>query len=694
MQKIGVISAALCAAIAVHEAEAKVESATPFADNMVLQREMKVPVWGTAEPGESVTVTFAGQKKSAVADASGKWRVALDPMPASKESRVLRIAGPSNAEEVKNVLVGEVWFASGQSNMECPIWGPNPRYRDGRGRIMVSATRRPFIRYAKNAKNCSASPRLGWKGVWRDYSPESFQATYNYNLSATAFYFALELYSALEIPVGIVDSSWGGTRIEPWTPLSALPKAPVIPENPGSRVPTALWNGMVAGWAPMAMRGFIWYQGCSNAGDGMAYCAKMHNLYDGWAKEFENPGLKLYFVQLAPFSRNWFTVQQAQAKFAAEEKNAALVTTCDIGNNYDIHPNDKASVAKRLALHALKRDYGFADVVDDAPVVSSWRVEGDKMFLSFSDAKQFYVYIDNRSQDVPGFEVAGLTGGFVPAKVCNKCDRGTFQGSELILAAKGVNEPRRVRYLANKPWNGYLYSVDSGLPVGPFELDTRKPEDFRRGAPAKLGDALAVPEIAGFRKVLVADIPATGGFLEAGYAFDETAKAGAFTRVAYVFELEGEDGSVDWAVAAMDAFTDDAAKLGVPAASNAFFQQKVSNLVVRSNRATVPEGELPDGGVIEFFNTNYSTPTKLQGVGGLNDKYDINDSPASNGQAGYGCMQVHNAKAGVTVFALNNLKNGPADVGIGNSDEGEHPDWTFAKNAQKYKTRRLTVLVK
>lgn len=121
------------AVLAASEADAKVVSATPFADNMVFQRERAVPVWGTADAGEEVTVAFAGQTKATTADAAGKWSVSLDPMPASKESRVLRIAGKDNAEEINNVLVGEVWFASGQSNMECPIWGPNPRYRDAKG---------------------------------------------------------------------------------------------------------------------------------------------------------------------------------------------------------------------------------------------------------------------------------------------------------------------------------------------------------------------------------------------------------------------------------------------------------------------------------------------------------------------------------------------------------------------------------
>ena len=693
MKRVIVAAAAGIAAIVLPNAtSATPVSATPFADNMVLQRGMAVPVWGVADPGERVTVTFAGQEKSATADAKGAWRVALDPMEASKESRTLRIAGASGSEEFANVLVGEVWFASGQSNMECPIWGDKPRYRDGSGAVMVASTRRPFVRYAKNAKNCSRAPRLGWKAQWRDFSPESFKATMGRNLSAVAFYYALELYDALDIPVGVVDSSWGGTRIEPWTPASAYGAGFKMPENFTNRTPTTLWNGMVAAWAPMAMRGFIWYQGCANNGEGDSYRVKMHRLYDGWAREFENPDLKMYFVQLAPFHKNWFGIQLAQAAFAAEERNAAIATTCDMGNLDDIHPNCKEPVARRLALHALRRDYGFKDVVDESPTLKAFRIDGDKFVMAFDNASAWYAYNDDRSSAV-GFEVAAATGPFVPAKILNSGANGNLGGgAELVVAAKGVAAPRRLRYLASKPWKGSLYSSDSGLPLGPFEIDARDPSENRReGAPSSLGDAFMVPELSGFRKIYEADLPA-GKF--GGYSFDGAADAGVFSRLAYVLELVHHDGSADWVVAAMDAFSDDAAKLGVPAASKETFQRRVANLVVRSNVKAVEEGTFVEGGAVEFFNTNYNKskgfPEMAEGDGG---EYDFNDS--ANGEpGGYGCMQVHDAKRGVTVFAYNHFNgSGTADVGIGTNADG-HPDWTFAGNANEYKARRLTVLVK
>jgi sialate O-acetylesterase len=312
--------------------------------------------------------------------------------------------------------------------------------------------------------------------------------------------------------------------------------------------------------------------------------------------------------------------------------------------------------------------------------------------MSFNDAASWYVYNADRS-GVQGFEIAGPEGAFKPAKVVNAgVGGGTLKGAELVVKADGISKPRRLRYLASKPWIGALYSFDSGLPLGPFEIDARNPADGRRDLPSKLGDALKMPELEGFRTVYVADIPSAGKFEAGNYSVDNAAKAGAFSRVAYVMELVCKDDSADWSVAAMDAFTADAAQLGVPAVSKAFFQQKVGNLVVRSNRECVKEG--PREGVIEFFNSNYAQGAKLAGIGGDGKVYDFNDA-AGGPNPGYGCLQIHDWKNGTTVMAYNNFNgNGAADIGIGNSVEGPNPDWTFAGNAGDYKARRLTILVK
>ena len=501
---------------------AKLELATPFADGMVLQRGREVPVWGKAEPGKKITVEFAGNSVSTVACAKGCWKVMLPAMAASKESRVLKVTeiesgffwdDALDAVEVSDVLVGEAWMCSGQSNTDCPVWGGSSRYRDGWGAMMLTSTVKPFVRLVKTPLVASVEPRYNYKAKWMKMTPEMYDAYCKGTRmpSAMGYYFALELANALDVPVGLVDSSWGGTNIDAWTPRSgyegmdslkdvaALPlldsnafdkeKKDGVYKNVGVcgswiQQPTALWNGMVAAYAPMACRGFIWYQGCHNAGEYQRYCDKMHALYNGWSKEFENPELKLYFVQLAPWGYGGIAnIQIAQAKFDAEEPNAGMAVINDVGNLTDIHPNDKRTVAKRLSLHALKRDYGFETVRDNSPTLKSWKIDGDKFVLSFDDADGWYIYNYQQGSPEVGFEIAGADGVFKPAKLVNvkmtphyKTKKPEFKGEvagkDLVVSAEGVKEPKKLRYLFSRPWFGALYNSHC-LPLGAFEVGVK-----------------------------------------------------------------------------------------------------------------------------------------------------------------------------------------------------------------------------
>ena len=496
---------------------AKVEMGTPFTDGVVLQRDRQVPVWGKAEPGRKVTVAFAGNEVSTIACAKGCWKVMLPAMEASKESRVLTVTeaeigwlwdSATDVVAVQDVLVGEVWMCAGQSNTDCPIWGGSPRYRDGWGAMTLTSTAKPFVRLVKTPLVPATSPKKDYMAKWVKMTPEMFDAV-NKGVrmpSAMGYYYALELANALDIPVGLVDSSWGGTNIDAWTPpsgydgldeLKDITQLPLLDQKAFAEAkangvykgksiygnwqqqPAALWNGMVAAYAPMACRGFIWYQGCHNAGEHPRYCAKMHALYNGWAKEFANPYLKLYFVQLAPWGNAGIAnIQMAQAKFDVEEKNAGMAVINDVGNLSDIHPNDKRTVAKRLALHALKRDYGFETVRDNSPTLSTWKLEGNKYVLSFNDAEGWYIYNPDRSVQT-GFEVCGADGKWVPAKILNLVgsnDRngklqyqGTVNGKTLEVAADGVKEPKGLRYLFSRPWFGCLYN-EVCLPLAAFSI--------------------------------------------------------------------------------------------------------------------------------------------------------------------------------------------------------------------------------
>ena len=522
------IMAAAAVSVAVMVAEADVRLAPVFGDKMVLQRDMPVRVWGYADPREMVVVRFADQKKTVVASDDGTWQVELDAMPASCEGRPLTVTGAkpdsahwlngfglwasrnaTNEETIEDVLVGEVWFCAGQSNTDCPIWGGGPRYRDGQGALLLQMTKRPLVRLVKTPLAWTEAPKMGVKAVWREMTPELYEAYKNgvRMPSAMGYCYALELYNALQIPVGLVDSSWGGTNIDAWTPRSGLATRPDLKdvadlpildasafkkarEKGGAyagkgiygspqQQPTVLWNGMVAAYAQMAIGGFIWYQGCHNAGEYQRYCSKMHALYNGWAAEFRNPALKLYFVQLAPWGNSGIAyIQEAQAQFAAEEPNSGMAVINDVGNLVDIHPNDKRTVARRLAVHALRRDYGYESLRANSPTLKAWKIDGAKFRLTFNDVDGWYVYNPDRSVQT-GFEIAGADGKFVPAKIENlawgkgrdgkpKCD-GNIVGAELVVSADGVAAPKKLRYLYSRPWFGCLYS-ESCLPLGAFHI--------------------------------------------------------------------------------------------------------------------------------------------------------------------------------------------------------------------------------
>ena len=482
-----------------------VELASPFSDGMVLQRERPVPVWGWAKPGTKVKVSFGGKSVSSAADADGKWRVNLPPMKASKKGRELKV----NEVVVHDVLVGEVWFCSGQSNMELPLVGDNPRTRDRNGSLVAQMTYRPCIRFAHMKTGVKMTPqaRAAHPVVWRDFRPENLQS----NVSAVAVYYGLELYGALDVPIGLVGVYRGGSRLEPWVPNEGFRSVPemkdqaeYVPVEKGfskeallklnpkiikghlSTVfqPSVHWNAMVEPWAPYACRGMIWYQGEANAAEGDDYIPKLQALYNGWSQRFENRDFSLYVVQLAPMAADTVGLQEAQQKFVEREPHAALAVITDIGNVHDIHPNEKEFVAKRLAVQALRRDYGFR-IKSDSPVFDGLRIEGTNAVVRFRNAESLYIYNKDRSMTT-GFELAGADGVWKPATVVNlkkskwsngkEFVPGTIEGREIVLTAKGVNAPAAVRYLHTRPYFGSVYN-EVDLPLGPFHAQAAKGAD-------------------------------------------------------------------------------------------------------------------------------------------------------------------------------------------------------------------------
>ena len=305
---------------------AEVKLPNIIGNDMVLQREMPVPIWGWADSGEEVTVTFAGQSKTAKPGKNGKWMVKLSALKANSKPATLTIKG-SNEIKLENILVGEVWICSGQSNMEWSIRSSMNAKEE------IAASDHPGIRLF-NVPGHKTHPkpqqRLAIPTEWKVCKPDT-----SANFSAVGYYFGRRLHKELGVPVGLVGSNWGGTRIEPWTTLAGFESVSELSKEAekvksykadtkvGGGSPSAIYNQMVHPLAPFAMRGGIWYQGESNGGEHMSYYHKKHALVNGWRKVFQNKDLAFYWVQLANFQNpgtnpaggdGWAKIREAQTK--------------------------------------------------------------------------------------------------------------------------------------------------------------------------------------------------------------------------------------------------------------------------------------------------------------------------------------------------------------------------------------------
>ncbi|MBO7721522.1 MAG: hypothetical protein J6T01_03855 [Kiritimatiellae bacterium] len=455
-------AAMLTATIAAQAAATPPKTASPFGDGMVLQRDKPAPVWGKAAPGEKISVSFAGRTVTTAAGADGRWRVSLPPMPASKTSRTLTVKSLDSGTEraFRDVLVGEVWLASGQSNMALLIWSGDPRVRDRNGAAVMQIVRNREVRYANLLDwQTSDTPQdsIG-TFVWREHRPENVGRGWDGGQSAVAFYFAELIHQALDVPVGMIVACAGGTPIKPF-----------FVGNP-------VWNHYFAPTAPYACRGLIWYQGESDPAYGEEeYVAQLKKFLDGWSAAFENPGLPMCIAQICSGG----AVARAQALFARRDTRAHTAVTYDVGNPWDIHPNEKFTVGLRLALLALKYEYGWSDIRAESPSPRSARVEtGGAVRIAFDNAVSFYSYARDHSAKT-SFELAGKDGKWHPAALANQIGRktgkdgretchGEFSGVQLVLSSPEVPEPCKVRNCAD-PRLAVVYN-ESALPIGPFEM--------------------------------------------------------------------------------------------------------------------------------------------------------------------------------------------------------------------------------
>lgn len=485
-----------------------------FSDHMVLQREQPVPIWGTADAGETIVVQFAGQTKTVVVDASNHWEVILDRMPASKVPAVLKISSKGKSEIINrkftDVLVGEVWLCSGQSNMQFPM------NETENGAIEIQKARSETIRLYHTPLVQSAFPLEKIDATWTKCTPESVK-----EFSAVAYYFGKKLNTELDVPIGLLHSSWGGTRIEPWTPpcgfegidaleyidqmvrkaqpdspeykqimsryreqvgqwlartseafersefISEPPVPPVgliLPES--NQTATRLYNGMIHAHIPFAIRGAIWYQGESNRDDGMLYVEKNKALLKGW-RSLWGYDFPFYFVQIAPYqywkedpevlARFW----EAQSEIVKQIPNTGMAIVSDATTLDDIHPRNKQIPGSRLALLALDNTYG-KDVVSTGPVFKKMEKMGGALKIHFDSADGLTTH-NGKSPD--WFEIAGADRVFIKAKA-------KIVGESVVLTSPEVSDPLAVRFAWHKLAAPNLVN-GAGLPTSAFRAGKR-----------------------------------------------------------------------------------------------------------------------------------------------------------------------------------------------------------------------------
>ncbi|MBN8215072.1 MAG: 9-O-acetylesterase [Spirochaetes bacterium] len=696
--------------------------ASIFSSNMVLQQEKPIVVWGWDAPGTQVTVTLGDKTAQATANAKGEWKATLAPMKADGKTYALTVKGTS-AVVCENVVLGEVWLCSGQSNMEWGIRGVDDAATE------IAAANYSNIRLFFVPKKFLASPTNAIPSAWKACTP----ATIVEGHSAVGYFFGRNIHTNLKVPVGLITSAWGGTRIEPWTvpegfamvpvlqsqltqalamdPRSALRKAAletylkkleawaaearasiasdsanaIAPPYPpellpptSQQQPSVLYNGMIHPLVPFAIRGALWYQGESNHPEGLLYTEKKKALILGWRKIWGDE-FPFYFVQIAPYQYGnenpsilaefWEAVDIATRVIP----KVGMAVVNDIGNLKDIHPKNKQEVGRRLALHALAKDYGRKGLEWSGPTYKSHLVEGDKMKVSFDHVGAGLVSRDGKP--LTWWELLDAKeGGWTPAEA-------VIQGAQVVVSAPSVKNPLAVRHAWHKLAEPNFMNKD-GLPAVPFRAGAWTNRDAL---------SLNVGELKDYQLVLQLDIAKVSG--EPAYAVDNRATVKPFDRIAYYLELKGATGEAQWLWVSMDAYTADAAKLGVPTLANkAVFQQLLTGLNIYCNVPGVTTGTGLKGN-IEFWTHNYGAANAKNVPNASANDYDFGDQ-MSDPENGHGSMQIHNYEARQVLFAMNGWKGGNPDLGIGNRPGEKNTDWTFAGNARSYTTKIMKVFVR
>ncbi len=511
----------LALSILATQALADVRLPAIFSDNLVLQQGKPVTVWGFAAADEDVTVRFAGQTQVTRADLDGKWRISLDPMTANAQPQELSVSG-KNTVSLKNLLIGEVWVCSGQSNMQWTV------SQSANAEQEIAGANAPQIRMFTVERATGMTPATDVKGSWKEANPANVG-----NFSAVAYFYGRHLHQVLKVPVGLINTSWGGTRVEAWTSRESLeerpcaaqmlsdwdgirqswdataeaakfeasktawqaeakkisaenaklsadqkkkaPQAPRPPDDPNKTPhhPAVLFNAMVAPLIPYSIQGAIWYQGESNQKRAFQYQELLPNMINDWRTRWNDP-FSFYIVQLASFGNGqpitkeagipdtWAELQEAQYLTSITLPKVGLAVTNDIGEEKNIHPKNKQEVGRRLALWALAKDYGRADTVFSGPMFKSALIEGSQVRIQFDHTGGGLKTRDGG--ELKHFQIVGEDKKWVWAQA-------KIENNEVLVSSPEVPNPVGVRYAwAAWPEGANLINAE-GLPAGCFRTD-------------------------------------------------------------------------------------------------------------------------------------------------------------------------------------------------------------------------------
>jgi len=500
----------LLAAVAARPAVAAMKLNSLICDNMVLQRGMETPVWGTAEPGAQVVVTLSDQEATTTADEEGKWTVKFRPFRAGGPLEMTVLS----AEEITitNIMVGDVWICSGQSNMALTVSSTINAAQD------IAAANYPSLRLFTVDRKFTAEPREDVAGAWVECSPETVPS-----FSATAYYFGRKMHEALGVPIGLINTSWGGTPAEAWTSRSKLGSRPILqaildrwevysteqypklveqypakveawekkaeaakaegekpPRKPrpptppvSQRAPGCLYNGMIAPLIPYAIKGAIWYQGEANAGRAWEYRTLFAAMIRDWRQAWGQGNFPFLWVQLPNFraiheepgDSTWAELREAQAR-TLRLTNTGMGCIIEHGEADDIHPKNKRPAGERMALWALAR-FHAQHIPYAGPTYRSAEIEGDRVRIHFDHVGSRLARRVTDNAPYPtaltGFEIAGKNRKFVWA-------HAKFDGDTVVVWSEAVKRPVAVRYAWSDNPVCNLFNADS-LPAPPFRTD-------------------------------------------------------------------------------------------------------------------------------------------------------------------------------------------------------------------------------